>query len=1032
MDDAGVDRLLLSDKKFMKDIIAQPDALSIIFESTHMLVAYLDKDLRFVKVNKAYAKADDKEPDEFIGKRHFDLYPNEENERLFQRVIDTGEPYISYAKPFEYEGHPERGVTHWDWSLIPSKNECGEVTGAVLQLINVTERIEAEEKLRIEQDFGSAVLAAANALVVVLSSNGKIKRFNTACEKVTGYSFEEVHDKYVWDFLITEEEIEPVREVFQNLADTALPSQFTNYWVAKDGSKRLIDWNNSTMFDEDGKVRYVLSVGVDVTDRARAEKELLESNQFNASVISALPIGVAMYDESGQCVMVNNWVAKDVGATREQLLAQNFHDIASWKGSGMYEAAIKAIETDSMQRVQSEHVTSFGNEVAFDAWFQPIFIGEKKHLLVMLKDISERRRDEKRIRNQAQIIDQIHDSVITTDLDGYIVTWNKGAERIFGYTAEEAAGKHISLIYPESELETMQNEIINPLVEKGAHETESLMQRKNGELFTGHLSLSFLTDDQGKRIRMIGYTMDISDRIKVEQDLKRKEKTLSEAQAIAHVGNWQWNIEDGGIEWSDEIYRIYDYEPGSFKPTYETFMKSIHEEDRESVQEAINASLADPVKNYQVQHRIVTAANEIRTVQEDGRIFLDDDGKPARMIGTVKDITELKQANAELEKSRVRFQTIIESSSDAVMLANANRELEVVNKGTIKLFGYSEDELLGNTTSMLYSKEGDYLKVGQEHFNVEAPPAAGPDIYEMRYRRKDGTEFWGETMGAKVVSSNGEINGFVGIIRDITERKNTELELEKYRERLEELVDERTQELRTAQDALVRRERLATLGQLTATVSHELRNPLGAMQPSLFIVKKNADPENEKLQKALDRIDRSIARCDHIIDELLDFTRITDLDLHPVVLDDWLRTVCAEQEIPAGINLKQELGLNGFEVIVDSNRLRRAVINVIENGLQSMLDETGNRVDVEQAELTVFTRDCGENVEIGIRDRGTGIPPEVLPHIFEVLYSTKGFGVGLGMPTVKHIIKQHGGSIQIDSHPGEGTTVTLRLPKNRS
>lgn len=887
----------------MKNFIGHQEVLSIVFESTHMLVAYLDADLRFIKVNQAYAEADDKTPDEFIGKRHFDLYPNEENERLFRDVVESGEPHIHYAKPFEYGDHPERGVTHWDWSLFPTKNRQGEVIGVVLQLVDVTDRIKTEEKLFNEQSFGEAVLAAANALVVVLDTNGKIKRFNTACEKVTGYTFEEMHDRYVWDFLLTDEEIEPVKEVFRNLADTALPSRFTNNWVTRDGSKRLIDWHNSTMFDKGGDIRFVMSVGVDVTDRTRMERELQESNQFNATVISGLPIGVAMYDESGQCVMVNEDVAKNVGATREQLLAQNFHDIASWKKSGMYDAATKSIDTGTIQRMQTEHMTSFGKEVAFDAWLRPILVGDKKYLLVMLKDISERRRDEKRIRDQAQIIDQIHDSVITTDLDGYITSWNKGAERIFGYSVKEAVNKHISLLYPESERATLQAKAIEPLVEKGFHEVETLVQRKNGELFNGHLSLTFQTDEQGNRIRMIGYMMDISGRIKAEQDLKQKERALSEAQAIAHVGNWVWDIKGGGIDWSDEIFRIFGFEPGSFEPNYEAFMDSIHEEDRKLVEAAVKASLADPAKDYQVQHRVVTPTNEIRTVQADGRIFLDDNGIPAKMVGTVKDITELKQASTELEK---------------------------------------------------------------------------------------------------------------------------------YRERLEELVDERTQELRAAQDALVRKERLATLGQLTATVSHELRNPLAAMRPSLYMIRLNADSENDKVQAALDRIEKSIARCDHIIDELLDFTRDSALELHSLVLDDWLQTVIAEQEIPDGINLEQEQGLDHLEMMVDPFRLRRAVINVIENALQSMLDESGSKVNVEYPELTVFTRDQGEQVEIGIHDRGVGIPPEVMPHIFETLYSTKGFGVGLGMPTVKNIMELHGGSIQVDSQPGEGTTVILRLPKYRS
>lgn len=143
----------ITERKQMEDLLKETNQLlETILDNTHMLVAYLDTEFNFIRVNSAYAESDNKEPSFFPGKNHFELYPHEENEKIFKRVVETGEPYFVYAKPFEYSEHPERGVTYWDWSLIPIKDEDENVTGLVLTLADITERKQAEEELKRYRD----------------------------------------------------------------------------------------------------------------------------------------------------------------------------------------------------------------------------------------------------------------------------------------------------------------------------------------------------------------------------------------------------------------------------------------------------------------------------------------------------------------------------------------------------------------------------------------------------------------------------------------------------------------------------------------------------------------------------------------------------------------------------------------------------------------------------------------------------------------------------------------------------------------
>lgn len=284
-DDAGhVSQIIeytldVTERKQAKEALEQTtQLLETILEHTPTLMAYLDPQFNFIRVNQAYAEADGRERSFFPGRNHFDLYPHPENEAIFRRVVETGEPYFTYAKPFEYPEHPERGVSYWDWSLVPLKDFNGAVTGLVFTLADVTERVDAELALQRERDFTAAVLDTAGALVVVLDPQGRIVRLNRACENLTGYTFDEVKGQPFWDLFLIPEEIEAVKAVFRELQAGELPNKYENYWLTRDGERRLIAWSNTGLLDGTGSVEYIIGTGIDITERRRAEEALQEAH----------------------------------------------------------------------------------------------------------------------------------------------------------------------------------------------------------------------------------------------------------------------------------------------------------------------------------------------------------------------------------------------------------------------------------------------------------------------------------------------------------------------------------------------------------------------------------------------------------------------------------------------------------------------------------------------------------------------------------------------------------------------------------
>jgi signal transduction histidine kinase len=224
---------------------------------------------------------------------------------------------------------------------------------------------------------------------------------------------------------------------------------------------------------------------------------------------------------------------------------------------------------------------------------------------------------------------------------------------------------------------------------------------------------------------------------------------------------------------------------------------------------------------------------------------------------------------------------------------------------------------------------------------------------------------------------------------------------------------------------LLQQERLSALGQLTATVAHELRNPLSAIRNTVYTFRELATSKGLSIDRPMERVERSITRCDRIIGDLLDFTRMRDLHPSAAVFDKWLDEVLNDQKLPEGVSLVRNLSAPGHALSFDGERMRQVVINLIDNAAQAMAS-ADNRTAAGRIVVTTAARFNG--FELTIADNGPGIAPENIAKVFDPLFSTKSFGTGLGLPMVKQVIEQHGGTVEIGSTPGKGTKVTIRLP----
>jgi signal transduction histidine kinase len=229
--------------------------------------------------------------------------------------------------------------------------------------------------------------------------------------------------------------------------------------------------------------------------------------------------------------------------------------------------------------------------------------------------------------------------------------------------------------------------------------------------------------------------------------------------------------------------------------------------------------------------------------------------------------------------------------------------------------------------------------------------------------------------------------------------------------------------LQEAHRELLAQERLSSLGQLTASVAHELRNPLSTLRNTMHAIQQIAQARAIDIERQVNRCQRTIDRCEGIVGDLLDFAATRELRAAATRLDVWLGGLLDNAKVPPAIELARRFDAPLAVVPIDSDRLRCAIVNLIDNAVTAIADSP----DLAQRRITVATMIDNQAV-VAITDTGPGMTPDVLERVFEPLFSTRAFGTGLGLPTVKQIVEQHGGSIVIASTPGAGTRIELRLP----
>jgi PAS domain S-box-containing protein len=562
----------------------------------------------------------------------------------------------------------------------------------------------------------------------------------------------------------------------------------------------------------------------------------------------------------------------------------------------------------------------------------------------------------------------------------------------------------------------------------------------------------------GRAVRLVGALSDVSERKATEKALRDSEERHALAMMAINEGVYEWDVASGDMYYSPRVRDLVGLEADELQ-TAADWTGRIHPDDLLAFKEALVAHFKGEADRFEIEYRYRHSDDSWRWARQHGIALKDDTGRAYRVVGSTGDITAEKELARELERARGRLHDAVGALEEGFALFDPDDRLVICNSRYTRFFR----EVAGMEIAAGMKFE-DFMRAGLTRRMF--PHASGdPEAWMaalLARRRQGGTRLQYLSNGSWLqVSDYATKDGsLVSVYADVTDLKRRQQELEEAKEAAEFALTQ----LRAAQQQLVVQQKMAALGQLTAGIAHEIKNPLnfvnnfaGLSVELLEELKETARPaiaalDGDKraeldevvqtLTGNLEKIAEHGRRADGIVKSMLEHSRGAsgerrEVDLNALVEEALNLAYHGARAQDAGFNITLERNLDPAVAPIElaPQEMTRVFLNLFGNGFYAATKRArGNGEAAYRPTLQVSTRDLGEAVEVRVRDNGTGIPPEIRDQLFQPFFTTKptGEGTGLGLSISWDIVtQQHGGSIEVDSQPGEFTEFTIRLPRSR-
>jgi PAS domain S-box-containing protein len=501
----------------------------------------------------------------------------------------------------------------------------------------------------------------------------------------------------------------------------------------------------------------------------------------------------------------------------------------------------------------------------------------------------------------------------------------------------------------------------------------------------------------------------MAERGRAEEALRESEANMSLAANAANLGLWVWNVPGGDERWVTEKWRQLFGFADSEPVTFDRFLEVVHPGDSERVKQVVQHML-EHGGEYEIDYRITRPDGSIRWIASHGSVELEERGKPVLVRGVSRDVTKRKIAEEEVRESEERFRTVANAAPVMIWMSGTDKLCNFFNKGWLDFTGRTmEQELRNGWAEGVHTDDLEHcLEIYGSSFD-----ARQPFTMEYRLRRNDGEYRWVLDSGIPRFGSDGTFLGYIGSCFDITERRQSEL-------------DHQLQNME-----LARVGRVALMGELAASLAHEVNNPIGAMVTNANAGQRmiaGGNVENEELSDLLADIVADGHRAREVIEGIRNMVRKEKTTRALVRVDeiirDLLRIVKADA-LTRKVALTTEIDSKAGSVMADRVQLLQVLLNLTLNAFEAMSVIRSNA-----RHLVIRADRNGEGeVLLRVRDSGPGFPSGIVDQLFEPFFSTKVGGTGMGLAIARSIIEAHGGTLSGENCDDGGACFTVRLPE---
>jgi PAS domain S-box-containing protein len=766
----------------------------------------------------------------------------------------------------------------------------------------------------------------------------------------------------------------------------------------------------------------------EIEERRMAEEKLRGSEENYRHLLEYAPTAIFEIDNTTpRFLNVNDGTCKMIGYTREELLSMNPFNILEAESAELFKERIKrglAGERIS-ESVEFKVITKDGRHLDVLLYVKPEYKeGKLDRALVVGYDITERKNAEEKLETQAELIDLDPDAILVIKTDGTITFWSKGAEKLYGYSAQEAMGKisHdlLRTTFPAGfALEKILLQIKNigewsgELVHRTKYGREVFVQsnwisriNKSGEreFLESNVDVTGQKDLQNKLEERAAEVEEYATRMEelVEERTKKLELTANYARKLieASLDPLVTISADGKItdvNSATEAVTGYTREEiiGSNFLNYFT--------EPEKAEAGYKKVFNDGfVRDYPlaIRHK----SGKITNVLYNASLYTNEAGEIQGVFAAARDVTEMIKAEEKVREASLYSRSLLEASPDPLVTISADGKITDVNKATEDVTGCTREQLIGSDFSDYFTNPEEARKGYQQVFSE-----GFVKDYPLAIRHKSGKITCVLYNAALYRNEQGQIQGVFAAARDITERKKAE-----------ELARESERKLKDA-------ERLAAIGATAGMVGHDIRNPLQAIISDLYLAKTELEalPENElkaNTIESLDEIEKNIDYINKIVADLQDYARPLNPRAQESNIKAVVKETLAKNGVPKNIKVAVKAENDVQTVMADPDYLKRIVGNLVLNAIQAMPE--GGKLSVR----ILKDKQTGE-VLLTVEDTGVGILDDVKGKLFTPMVTTKAKGQGFGLPVVKRMTEALGGTVTFESKLGKGTKFIVRLPQ---